>query len=143
MKEYVDLALTPQAADAHGFSRVRDGGVLAAVTPGQPLTKDAEGRLEETLSGTGRLRRPVRVEPVSVPGLCELPQGQQWHRLRVGGHLGATAVDTNRTTSGDDIVPPFSRRPRNEHGGVQRRWCRRSGDIHKLAGTAGAARGDL
>jgi putative ABC transport system permease protein len=51
MAEYVDLALTPQSAAAHGFSWVRDGGVLAAGTHGQPLTKDAEGRLEETLSG--------------------------------------------------------------------------------------------
>src|SRR6185437_5774032 len=99
--------------------------------------------VEETLSGTGRLRRPIRFEPVSVPGLCELPQGQQWHRLRVGGHLGATAVDTNRITGGDNVVPPFSRRQRNEYDGGQRRWCRWSGNIHKLAATAGAAGRDL
>ena len=78
--------------------------------------------VEEALSGTGRLRRPVLVEAISVPRLCELPQCQQRHRLCGWGHFGATAVDTNGTTGGDDVVPPFSCWPRNEYDSAQRGW---------------------
>jgi putative ABC transport system permease protein len=49
--ELVDLVLTPASAQEHGFSWVRDGGVLLADPGTPPLTKDAEDRLHETLAG--------------------------------------------------------------------------------------------
>jgi putative ABC transport system permease protein len=49
--EYADLVLTPSTAEAHGLGWVRRGGVLMADDGAAALSKDAEARLEETLSG--------------------------------------------------------------------------------------------
>jgi putative ABC transport system permease protein len=49
--EYVDLVLTPEAAEAHHLSWVRDAGVLLADDIAEPLSTSEQDRLEETLSG--------------------------------------------------------------------------------------------
>lgn len=48
----VDLFLTPATARAHNLPWLRDGGVLSPVTDGSgTMTRDAQDRLSETLSG--------------------------------------------------------------------------------------------
>jgi putative ABC transport system permease protein len=51
IREYADLVLTPETAQAHQFPWVRDAGVLVADDGAKPLSKGEQDRLEETLSG--------------------------------------------------------------------------------------------